>query len=188
MKIWIRLGLSVAILAIFAIIATEVFKRHPELHVRKKPIAAALAGAGTLLWLVSKVHGGSSDDFKRPDKILTMRFCGSLLGGFGAIITNIIPIQQVVSAPSTILHPAAREHRADVRPTDAPRSASAPLTEPAHFKVQGIIYRQNLPSAIVNGKTVFVGDRVGHAKVIAIEREAVTLETPREKMVVALRM
>jgi len=60
-------------------------------------------------------------------------------------------------------------------PTPTPTTASITPGGPT-FKLQGIFYRSASPSAMVNGKSVFVGDRVSGAKVRAIDRESVTLE------------
>ena len=191
------------ILAVFAVAASKVFIKHPELHLRKKPIAAVIAGAGTLLFLISKAHsGGNGEDFKRPDRLITARFCASILGGFAAIITNITPISLALSAPHATLQATARDPvpsskpvevstdsspRESTRSRESTHSRGSSRSDASYFKVQGIFYQKN-PSAIVNGKTVFVGDRVGHAKVVSIEREAVTLETSEQKVVLALRM
>lgn len=59
--------------------------------------------------------------------------------------------------------------------TAEPANATAPATGPT-FRLQGIFYRNANPSAMVNGKSVFVGDRVSGARVRAIERDNVTLE------------
>ncbi len=47
--------------------------------------------------------------------------------------------------------------------------------KPAPPKLQGIIYSPNRASAVIDGKTVFVGDRVGIYKVESITRQSVTL-------------
>ncbi|HTL15982.1 MAG TPA: hypothetical protein VL793_02040 [Patescibacteria group bacterium] len=190
MNIWVRLGISVAILAVFAIVVTEVFKRHPELHERKKVIAGALAGAGTLMWLVAKVHGNNSEEAPNPDRIFTMRFCGSILAACAGIVTNISPIQHVVNS-AKVLHTTARERPkvlaeetpAPVRPGQPPVKADFPK----NARLQGIIFNPKSPSAIINGKTVFVGDRVGHARVASIERASVTLQIEDQKLVLAVR-
>ena len=44
------------------------------------------------------------------------------------------------------------------------------------FKLQAICYRPTRPSAVVNSKTVFVGDSIANGKVKAIDRQSVTLE------------
>ena len=184
-----------AILAIFCIVATEVFKRHPELHPRKKVIAGALAGGGALLWLIGKVHGGS-DEGKTADRIFTMRFCGSMLAACAGIVSNITPIQQAMQSPASILNMAKRANARDAGPASERKGESS---RPSFFRrasakasggplrVQGIIFQRKAPSAIINGKTVFVGDRVGEARVVAIDRNAVTVEVERQTCVLAFQ-
>lgn len=54
-----------------------------------------------------------------------------------------------------------------------PVPAAGPLPT---FRLQGIFFRNTSPSAMVNGKSVFVGDFVSGAQIKAIDRERVTLE------------
>jgi hypothetical protein len=59
-------------------------------------------------------------------------------------------------------------------------AATEPVPEPAArsqltFKLQGIFYRPANPAAVVNAKTVFIGDTVNEAKVTSIDRQSVTL-------------
>lgn len=61
-----------------------------------------------------------------------------------------------------------------VQPTNAPVATPMPAGERV-YKLQGIYWRPSRPSAVVNGKTVFVGDRVETARVTAIDQESVTL-------------
>jgi hypothetical protein len=60
-----------------------------------------------------------------------------------------------------------------------------PRTFPA-VKLQGIAYRKERPSALINGKTMFVGEHVGEAKIIAIDPSRVTLEIEGEFRVYVL--
>lgn len=57
----------------------------------------------------------------------------------------------------------------------------APVPEPAPVKpppkLQGIVFNPRRPSALIDGKTVFVGDRVGEFRVIAITASTATLAT-----------
>src|SRR5262245_8011995 len=53
--------------------------------------------------------------------------------------------------------------------------AALPDPPKPEFRLQGIFYRATNPSAVVNSKTVFVGDTVDHAKVKSITRQSVTL-------------
>ena len=65
-------------------------------------------------------------------------------------------------------------------------SVAADDSQPATFKLQGIFYRPASPSAVVNTKTVFVGDRIANARVKAIDKQSVTLEVAGETKVLTL--
>jgi hypothetical protein len=54
------------------------------------------------------------------------------------------------------------------------------------FRLQGIFYRPNNPSAVVNSRTVFVGDRIANAQVKAIDQRSVTLDCAGEIKVLTL--
>lgn len=107
------------------------------------------------------------------------------------------PISKPISPQSTPVKPevvAAVPPTSETAPLNSPtaspavanaasgKPASDPLpavTEPVEWpalKLQGIFYRLSRPSASINGKTVFIGDSVGGAKVVRIERQAVYLE------------
>ena len=51
--------------------------------------------------------------------------------------------------------------------------------------LQGIYYRPAKPSAVINAKTVYVGDKVAQAKVLAIDRREVTVQWGTEVRVLA---
>jgi hypothetical protein len=53
--------------------------------------------------------------------------------------------------------------------------AAKPL--PAVYKLQSLFYRAKNPSAVINNKTIFLGSRVGEARVAAIDKESVTIVT-----------
>jgi hypothetical protein len=55
----------------------------------------------------------------------------------------------------------------------APASGS-----PDSLTLQGVMFSPAKSSAMINGKTVFVGDSVAGYKVIKIEAQSVTLQTP----------
>ena len=56
-------------------------------------------------------------------------------------------------------------------------SVLAPVWPPEMFRLQGIVFAKT-PSAILDGKTVFIGDAVGRFRVKWIDPDAVTLESP----------
>ena len=47
--------------------------------------------------------------------------------------------------------------------------------KPPPLKLQGIVYDPKRPSAVINGRTVFVGDRIRQLRVVAITAETATL-------------
>jgi hypothetical protein len=60
------------------------------------------------------------------------------------------------------------------------------LPPPPAFKLQGIFYRANNPSAMINARTVFVGDTIDRATVKSIDRQSVTLVQDGETQVLTL--
>jgi len=54
------------------------------------------------------------------------------------------------------------------------------------LKVQGIFFRTKNPAAVINAKTVFIGDQVSNAKVVAITTDSVTIEFNGNRKVLTL--
>ena len=79
-----------------------------------------------------------------------------------------------------VVTPAVPEATSTV-PVEEPPKPPAPV-----WKLQGIFYRPANPSAVVNNKTVFLGDLVGNSRVKAIDRQSVTLERDGETHVLTL--
>jgi hypothetical protein len=55
-----------------------------------------------------------------------------------------------------------------------PATETAP-TPPPPLKLQGIVFNPKRPSAVISGRTVFLGDRVREMRVVAISAESLTL-------------
>ena len=70
-------------------------------------------------------------------------------------------------------------------PVEPATSTAGTMTE--GFRLQGIFYRPNNPSAVVNSRTVIVGDRIGNAQVKAIDQRSVTLDCAGEIKVLTLQ-
>jgi len=80
----------------------------------------------------------------------------------------------VVTTPAPPAPTTAPVTPAETTPlTNAP--APVVVAAPALPKLQGILYRSDRPSALLNGKTVFVGSRSGEFQVVAITQESVTV-------------
>lgn len=73
----------------------------------------------------------------------------------------------------------------------AATAATAAQEPPANtfprLVLQGIYYRPARPSAVINSKTVYIGDRVSQAKVLSIDRHEVTVQWNNEVHVLAFQ-
>lgn len=73
---------------------------------------------------------------------------------------------------------------------DNPLATTATSAAPRPFpelKLQGIYYRLNNPSVMINGQTLEIGDIVEGARVIKIERKDVTLELDGQTKILRLQ-
>lgn len=91
------------------------------------------------------------------------------------------PVSQPESEPAT-------EIVSQASPTNA-AVASVPPKEnaPSDFRLNGIIYTVGRSSAIVNGKTVYVGEQVNGATVVSIRQNDVTLLINDQRKTYTLR-
>jgi len=60
--------------------------------------------------------------------------------------------------------------------TNALAAAGASQAAVPPLKLNAIFFRAKNPSVVINSKTLYIGDKVAQAKVLAIDRESVTLE------------
>lgn len=59
--------------------------------------------------------------------------------------------------------------------SNAPAVAVQTPPKPAPLKLQGIVFNPTSPSAMISGKTVYVGDKLGEMRVVAINQISATL-------------
>ncbi len=93
-----------------------------------------------------------------------------------------LPLRPVASAPG----------EPPTLPAPATNGTETTAVEPVRlalptFKLQGIFYRPANPSAVINAKVVYVGDKVEQARVLAIEKDEVTIEYKGQKSVLSLQ-
>jgi hypothetical protein len=101
---------------------------------------------------------------------------------------NVMP----ASAPQPVVAPVPAPVAEKLLPTNSPASNSnapissnltnapvAPVTPPPPaYKLQSVFFRAKSPAAVINGKTLAIGDHVAGARVTAIDKESVTIITP----------
>jgi hypothetical protein len=54
-------------------------------------------------------------------------------------------------------------------------AAITPPPKPAPLRLQAIIFNPKRPSALISGKTLFIGDKLGDSRVVAIDQDSATL-------------
>jgi hypothetical protein len=96
-----------------------------------------------------------------------------------------IVVAKTASAPTPVAVAVPPTATTNVAPAVAAGPAST-ATTPGAYKVNSIFYKPKNPAAVVNGKMVLVGDRLGDAKVVAIEKDAVIIEVDGAKKTLTL--
>jgi len=72
-------------------------------------------------------------------------------------------------------------------PVPAPASVpAAPQPPPTTYKLQFIYWRPSRAAAVVNGKTLYVGDQVDKARIASIDKDSVTLDVDGQSKVLQL--
>lgn len=85
------------------------------------------------------------------------------------------PAPIVLTSPKHVDEPRPKAAQPVVEKVELVASKASVTMFPT-LKLQGIFFRLSNPSAMIDGKQVFVGEKVQGAKVIKIERQSVTLE------------
>jgi len=104
------------------------------------------------------------------------------------------PGPQLVPSPQSLVQPLTSPGAVALNPAVVPTNSTPTVasTRPAAAppsalpKLQGIFYRRERSSAVVNGKTVMVGSMVGEYLVAAIDQKSVTLVSASRTNVLSL--
>ena len=165
--IWRGLGLPIMLAGLFVTGMISAMFGLPYLmtHVWPRLLAFGIGGAVVywLAWLRETKAGMRDSLYWIPMKVWAVIF---LMFGIGSALlsASLAEARQISGAP--IAAPVAKANRASVK--------AAAVNG---FQLQGIFYNANGRStAIVNSKTVSVGDKVGDATVSAIELKWVKLQ------------
>jgi hypothetical protein len=117
------------------------------------PAAASLSGAGQFPNRSANAKSGAGN---APDPTMT------------APDSTSPTLSAAPNSLSTNLPPGASES-ADTN--HAPETTPAPVP----LKLQGIVYNPKRPSALINGRVMFVGDRIRDQRILAIHSDSVLL-------------
>ena len=193
--IWTILGFSVGIVAFFCIAVAETFVGKPIFEDHRLYIAGIFAAAGVAAWFVGRYLGAKrhvAEDEEGEEPRITSRFVlfdlrywGPMCLAFGIIVLFIRPLK---AQKNEAVVPPRSPKAEPVAVVEAPEPAKpkVPVTFPP-LKIQGIIYREAQPFAIINGYSYTIGDQVGGVMVRAIDRSSVVLELAGEMKLLTLR-
>jgi hypothetical protein len=114
--------------------------------------------------------------FKRP---------GESLGGLTASARTPEPKP---AAPSQSSNDVVTVPPVVAAPTNTTGTVVVASSEPTfpELKLQGVFYRPSNPSAFINGKSVYRGDKIDNARVISIAKDSVTVECNGERKVLTM--
>jgi len=196
MNFKLALGTGVAIVAVYCVLVIGIVRKTAlyEHYHRHVGIAICTVGATFLVVGYGKrrrtaqqpvtedgealENAPESANATQHVSLLDALYVGLMSVMLGVATVFILPIQ---STPETVpvraTEPTPRPLAKPV-PTNAPPPVVQPV-KPVTFpavRVQGIYFRPERPSALINRKTYFIGDQVQDAKVVAITRDTVVLE------------
>jgi hypothetical protein len=90
--------------------------------------------------------------------------------------THASPSTNATSLPSSSPQQSAASPGQTVQTNQTSSAVDLTDTALANLKLQGIFYRSLRASALINGRTLFIGDDIDGATVTAIERQAVQVQ------------
>ena len=131
-------------------------------------VVAVVALVGLLLvWQLS--HRSASSDASRAVASATEPTPAAVAAS-PADSTPTQPSKPLAAAPLAPVPDSAATATTNPAPVVEP-----PPPPPPPLKLQGVVYNPQRPSALINGHTVFIGDRVRECRVVAITTGTVTL-------------
>ena len=96
-------------------------------------------------------------------------------------VTRSAPIPEARPAPTPVATQNPVENKPQVSVKEVVRTTFPALT------LQGIYFRPARPSVVINAQTLYVGDKVAEAKILAIDRHEVTVQWNNEVRVIGFQ-
>jgi hypothetical protein len=187
--IWTILGFSCGIVAIFCISVAETLVGRPVFEQFRPHAAIALGAMGAAAWLIGRVlafRRARNDGETHRFLLFDLRYWGPMLLVLGVITLFIRPLRKV-DAPQEIAAPAPIPAPTVVAKVEPPPAAPHPVSFPS-IRMQGVIFRETRPFAILDGNSYTIGDRVigSSVTVKAIDRSSVMLELEGQMKVLTM--
>ena len=134
----------------------------------------------TLVYLIVHWQEAKSGFFLYLKGVFVFLVCGMLAA---VVIPNFerartVHAKEHLVASQPDINPSATNSIEKGQPVASPSQKNPTAATASHqnLRLQGIVYNPTRPSAIINGNTVFVGDKVAEWSVTAISNQTVTLQ------------
>lgn len=196
MNFKLALGIGVAIVAAYCVLVIGIVRKtalydayHSYVGIAISTVAVAVLAVGA--WKRGRIapqvvtgDGAATEDTDEPAdatqqySLLNSSYVAVMFLILGVATIFILPLPPTPKTlPVRAAEPPRRPLAKPVQTNEPPPivAPAKPATFPA-VRVQGIYYRPERPSALINRKTYFIGDQVQGAKVVAITRDCVVLE------------
>jgi hypothetical protein len=189
-NIRVFISVTVGMISMFLTVMLKGLRYQPFYENSRWLICGGLAVLGLVLLVagifLSPRSRPSLDDEGLPSSPFLLTnvaywgFLFLLFGGAAAFVSPTTRVARAAEARSTnsITRPlvAMNPEFSILGNTPSPAHAASTSNQLATLKLQGIVYDKVKPSAIINGRTYFVGDGVRDAKVVSIEPSEVVIE------------
>ena len=87
--------------------------------------------------------------------------------------TGVVDTLAAIDSATSTSPAVAKEQESEATNSLAIAAPSQPKSAP--LRLQAIVFNPKRPSAMISGKTVFIGDKLGDARVVAIDQDSATL-------------
>lgn len=143
---------------------------------------AVLGLAGVLVWFVSQ------------SKPATLPVAARVADAPIAPLPKREPAAVTAVATTDMVEPALAKPTSEIIDNpDEPNTNGVPVIatiieaiKPPPLKLQGIFFNPNAPSVVVNGRTIYLGDRVGSFRLLAVSPVSATFASATETNVLSL--
>jgi hypothetical protein len=193
-------GVTVVMVSVFLTVMMKGLRYQSFYHNDRWVICVGLVGLGFLFLLTGFLFGHrprprlEEGELPSPQFPLTsLAYWGFLFLLFGGVAGLVSPKTRTVGAAestrtNSITKPiVAMDPKFSILEKGAsPAHAASATNQLATLKLQGIVYDKAKPSAIINGRTYFVGDSLRDAKVVSIEPAEVVVELMEQKRTLRL--
>ena len=192
------LSFAVSLIAIFWVACSAFAAGHPAFETNRRTIAGCLCICGIVLCLLGLVGAhrkaaaaeadADADPTPEPESDgephapssglspFSPHYWGVIFGLMGVAVLFIRPLYKTTAVAAVPKPPPPAVHKPPPEPRPVPAARPVPDTVVLpKLKLQGILYQQNNPAAIINGKTYFMGDRVEGVEILVVARNFVSV-------------